>query len=303
MSPRSKPGTLLNAASVDVEEHFQVSGFADVVAPESWERHESRVERNTDRLLELFDRASVKATFFVLGWVAERHPAMVRRVADAGHEIGSHGYSHRLIYNQTPEEFRGETERSRRFLQDTSGQPVNGYRAASFSITSRNLWALDILAECGFRYDSSLFPVLHDRYGIPGGLRRIHRLETPAGHRLLEIPPSTLRLGRAMLPVAGGGYLRLYPRAMTVWAIDRLNRLESMPAVLYIHPWEVDPEQPRIAARPLNRFRHYNGLRRTESKLADLFRRFRFGPLAQVIRESGVEVGDAPVQRMSEVAP
>jgi len=302
MSSRSQSGSILNVASVDVEEHFQVSGFADVVPRDRWESHESRVESNTDRLLDLFDRAGIKATFFVLGWVGERHPAMVRRIADAGHEIGSHGYSHRLIYDQTPEEFRSETHRSRRFLQDTTGQPVNGYRAASFSITRRNLWALDILAECGFQYDSSLFPVLHDRYGIPGALRQMHRLETPAGHRLLEIPPSTLPLGRAMLPVAGGGYLRLYPRALTTWAIDRLNRLESMPAVMYIHPWEVDPEQPRIAARWTNRFRHYNGLRRTESKLMSLFQRFRFGPLADVIIESGLESGDAPLQRLAEVA-
>ena len=277
---------MLNAMSVDVEEHFQVSGFESVVRRGTWESFPSRVEANTDRLLGLFEDAGISATFFVLGWVAERHPQIVRRIAARGHEVASHGYSHKLVYNQTPAEFRHETTLSRRILQDTSGQPVLGYRAASFSITHKSLWALDVLAEAGFDYDSSLFPVLHDRYGLPGAPRRIHRLRTPAGHTLVEVPPSTLALGRAILPMAGGGYLRLYPLRVTRWAIERLNRREGLPAVLYVHPWEVDPQQPRIRAPWLSRFRHYLGLSSTTHKLRDLSRRYRFGPLRQVIAES-----------------
>jgi polysaccharide deacetylase family protein (PEP-CTERM system associated) len=275
----------LNVASVDVEEHFQVSGFESVVRRDSWTGHESRVEANTLRILDLFDEVGTQATFFVLGWVAERHPELVRRIAGRGHEIASHGYSHRLIYTQTPDEFRDETERSKKLLQDLSGQPVDGYRAASFSITRRNLWALDILAESGFRYDSSLFPVLHDRYGIPGANRRLHELRTPAGHSLVEVPPSTVPVGRAILPVGGGGYLRLYPLRLTRWALERLNRREGLPLVLYIHPWEVDPGQPRIGAPWLSRFRHYYGLRSTVGKLRTLMTRYPFGTISRVIEE------------------
>jgi len=281
-------GAVINAITVDVEEHFQVSGFADVVPRDTWDSHPTRVVANTTHLLDLMDKSSVKATFFVLGWVAERHPALVPEIARRGHEIGSHGYSHRLIYQQSPTEFRAETERSRRVLQDQSGQSVVGYRAASFSIDGRNLWALDALAEAGFLYDSSIFPVVHDRYGMPGAPRRIHRLTTPAGAQLIEVPPSTLALGRMTLPVAGGGYLRLVPLAITRRIVAHLNRRERMAAVVYVHPWEIDVAQPRIRARWSNRFRHYTGLRGTESKLGTLLREFRFGPLRDVIREAGL---------------
>lgn len=276
--------SVLNAASIDVEEHFQVSGFESVVRRGTWESFRSRVEDNTLRLLDLFDEVGVKATFFVLGWVGHKYPGLVRRIADRGHEVASHGYSHELVYNQKPADFRRETLLSRRILQDASSQQVVGYRAASFSITNRNLWALDVLVDVGFTYDSSLFPVRHDRYGIPGAPRRIHELRTPGGGTLVEVPPSTVIVAGAVLPVAGGGYLRLYPAFVTHWAIERLNRKEGMPAVLYVHPWEFDVSQERIRAPVVSRFRHYYGLNSTERKLRGLMSRFRFGPVSEVIR-------------------
>ncbi len=284
MSPdRSDGGTILNALTVDVEEHFQVSAFEGTVRRDAWASHESRVEANTRRLLALFDEWEVRATFFVLGWVGERRPALVREIADRGHEIGSHGYSHRLVYRQERREFEDETRLSRRILQDASGQPVLGYRAASFSIGRASLWALDTLAEAGFTYDSSVFPVVHDRYGMPGAPRGIHRLTTPGGSTLLEAPPSTIGRGKATLPVAGGGYLRIYPAVVTRWAVSWLNRRERMPAVVYVHPWEIDPAQPRIAAPLASRLRHDWGLGTTARKLRGLAGRHRFGPMRQVL--------------------
>jgi polysaccharide deacetylase family protein (PEP-CTERM system associated) len=280
-------GSPRNGLTVDVEEHFQVSAFEGVVRRADWETFPSRVEANTDRLLDLMDAAEVRATFFVLGWVGERRPALVRRIAERGHEIASHGYSHRLIYNQPREQFRSELELSRKILQDASGQPVEGHRAASFSIRRENLWALDAIVEAGFTYDSSLFPVRHDRYGIPGAPRRPHRLRAPEGGTLVELPPSTIRLGRWTLPVAGGGYLRLYPEWLTNWAIRRLNN-EAIPAQIYIHPWEVDPGQPRVAGLPLrSRLRHYVNLGTTFAKLKRLLAAHRFGPIHQIISETG----------------
>jgi polysaccharide deacetylase family protein (PEP-CTERM system associated) len=277
--------TALNAMTVDVEEHFQVSAFAGAVNPDDWPRHESRVVGNTERLLDLFDRCETRATFFVLGWVAGQHPGLVETIARRGHEIGSHGWSHQLIYNQEPETFRAELERSRKLLQDLSGQPVEGHRAASFSIDQRNTWALDVVAETGFRYDSSLFPVHHDRYGMPQAPREIHRLKTPRGHGLIEFPPTTWSIAGQNLPVAGGGYLRLYPLGFTRLAIRRVNR-QGLPAMVYVHPWEVDPRQPRIDAPLKSRFRHYVGLDGTARKLAALMRSFRFGSMSEVL--SGV---------------
>jgi len=272
--------------SVDVEEHFQVSAFEQTVSRDTWSAQPSRVRDNTLRLLDLFDELGIRVTFFVLGWVGERHPALVREMADRGHEVASHGYSHRLVYRQTEDEFRRETARSRSRLQDASGQPVLGYRAASFSIGWKNLWALDVLAETGFRYDSSLFPIVHDRYGIPGAPRTIREVKTPAGATLIEIPPSTIRVLGRPWPVGGGGYLRLFPWALTRWAFQRLNR-EGMPAIVYVHPWEVDPEQPRVRAPALSRFRHYTGLRTTAGKLRRLACTFRFGTVRDVLIQGG----------------
>lgn len=270
--------------SVDVEEHFQVSGFEGYVRREDWPSHESRVVASTSRLLDLLDECAVRATFFVLGCVAERHPALVKSIATRGHEVASHGWSHRLIWDQSAEEFREELRRSRRLLQDLSGQSIDGHRAASFSIGRRNPWAIDVVAETGFRYDSSIFPVHHDRYGVPGAPRGAYRLQTPEGRELIELPPSTIRLGPLTLPVAGGGYLRLYPGLGTRWAIRRLNRRDAMPAVVYVHPWEFDPDQPRITRLPwARRFRHYVNLRGTADKLRDLTRRFRFAPMSEIV--------------------
>ncbi len=285
MSTGSSGSKVLNAMTVDVEEHFQVSAFEGVVRREDWESIPSRVEANTMRLLGLFSEADVKATFFILGWIGERYPRLVRKIADSGHEIASHGYSHKLAYEQEPAEFRNETILSKRILQDSSGQPVLGYRAASFSIVRRNLWALDILAEAGFSYDSSLFPVVHHRYGIPGSPRRIHRLRTPGGMTLIEVPPSTFAFGKVMIPIVGGGYLRIYPAAISRRAVGWLNRRERIPAVVYVHPWEVDPEQPRIRGSFLSQLRHYWGLRTTMGKLRDLMARYRFGPIREVMRQ------------------
>jgi polysaccharide deacetylase family protein (PEP-CTERM system associated) len=274
--------TALNAMTVDVEEHFQVSAFSPTVNRSDWPRLESRVVDNTERLLDLFDRSKVRATFFVLGWVADRHPGLVNTIVRRGHEIGSHGWSHELIHEQSPEGFRSELERSRKLLQDLSGQPVEGHRAASFSIGRSNLWALDTVAETGFRYDSSLFPVRHDRYGMPQAPREIHRLKTPGGNMLIEFPPSTWSIAGQNVPIAGGGYLRLYPLGLTQIAIRCLNR-RGQPAMVYVHPWEVDPHQPRINAPLKSRFRHYVGLHGTARKLATLMGRFRFAPMSEVI--------------------
>jgi polysaccharide deacetylase family protein (PEP-CTERM system associated) len=278
---------VLNAMTVDVEEHFQVSAFERVVRREDWDSIPSRVEANTERLLDLFDAAAIRGTFFVLGRVAERHPHLVRTIAERGHEIACHGYSHRLVYTQDPEEFRRETGLARRILEDASSGPVLGYRAASFSITRRSLWALDALAEAGFTYDSSVFPVVHDRYGLPGAPRRVHRLRTAAGSALVEFPPMTVRIAGMVIPVGGGGYLRLYPTALTRWAIRRLNAREAGPAMVYVHPWETDPEQPRIRAPWKSRFRHYVGLRGTARKLRHLAAHHRFGPIREVLASMG----------------
>jgi polysaccharide deacetylase family protein (PEP-CTERM system associated) len=286
-APNASSATL-NAMTVDVEEHFQVSGFERVVPRENWSSMPSRVVDNTKRLLDLFDESGTRATFFILGWVAKRHQGLVRTIAARGHEIASHGYSHRLVYTQHPTEFKREVMLSRRILEDAAGTDVIGYRAASFSIGKRNLWALDVIAEAGFRYDSSLFPVVHDRYGIPGAPRRVHRLSLGGGLSIIEVPPSTLAWGALTLPVLGGGYLRTCPISINRWAVERLNRREGIPAVVYVHPWEVDPDQPVIRAPLLNRWRHYHGLRTTESKIRDLSMRFRFGTVRRVIAAADV---------------
>ena len=276
---------VLNAMTVDVEEYFQVSAFEGHIARDDWDHIPTRLDYGLERVLDLLAEFDVLGTFFILGWIADRHPASVKRIADAGHEIACHGYSHRLVYDQQQETFRDETVRARATLQDVSGQPVEGYRAASFSIRGSNLWALDVLVEAGFTYDSSLFPVIHDRYGIPGAPRRIHRLRTPAGHTLNEVPPSTVELGPFTLPAAGGGYLRILPGAITNWSIRRLNLRENMPAVVYVHPWELDPEQPRIDVPYLTRLRHYFGIATTDRKLRDLLGTYRFGPVRAVLQE------------------
>jgi polysaccharide deacetylase family protein (PEP-CTERM system associated) len=274
----------LNAMTIDVEDYFQVSAFEGTVPRSSWDERPSRVAENTERMLDLLDASEVRGTFFVLGWIAERHPEVVRRIAARGHEVGSHGHSHRLVYEQSPDEFRDELLRSKRVLEELTGTAVAGHRAASFSIGPRSLWALDTIAEAGFVYDSSLFPVVHDRYGMPGAPRGPYRLVLPSGRSLVELPPSTLAIAGLTLPIGGGGYLRLYPLGVTSWALERLNRREALPGVVYVHPWELDPDQPRIAGAPLvSRMRHYVNLESTASKLAALMRRHRFAPAREVL--------------------
>jgi len=276
---------VVNAMTVDVEEYFQVSAFEHHVSRSQWDSYQSRVVRNTERLLDIFQAAGVRATFFVLGWVAERHPTLVRRIAEAGHELGSHGFSHRLVYEQTPSEFRHDLRQSRAAISDAASAPVHGYRAPSFSITGRSLWALDIIREEGFTYDASIFPIHHDRYGLPSAPRHFHAIQGSAG-TLWECPGSTVRFAGANLPVAGGGFFRLLPYAWTRWGIARLNRVERRPAVFYVHPWEIDPEQPRIRASFASRLRHYTNLDKTEPRLRRMLSEFQFAPLGQVLEDS-----------------
>jgi polysaccharide deacetylase family protein (PEP-CTERM system associated) len=278
----SKPGPVVNAMTVDVEDYFHVSAFQDNVARSDWERMESRVVRNTEQLLEIFDSHRVRATFFVLGWVADRYPALVKRIAAAGHEVASHGHGHRLIYEQTPEQFRDDLRRSRDSIAAAAGISVQGYRAPSFSITPRSLWALDIIREEGFIYDASVFPIRHDRYGLPSSPRHFYAMERSAG-TLWECPGSTVRLAGVNLPVGGGGYFRLLPYWWTKWGISRVNGAEGRAAVFYLHPWEIDPDQPRLQGSALSRYRHYTNLDRTESRLRRLLSEFQFAPLGELL--------------------
>ena len=234
-------------------------------------------------LLDLFDEQNISATFFVLGWVAERCPQLVKEIDHRGHEVASHGFSHRLVYTQTRDEFKEETLKAKTILEEIIGKPVYGYRAASYSITSDSMWALDILAEAEFAYDSSIFPVRHDRYGIPGAERTPSRLVTPSGHSLFEFPLSTWKLLGTTVPIAGGGYFRLFPYTFTKRGLRSVNLSDHSPFVFYLHPWEIDTEQPRVQASRLSRFRHYNNLDRMLPRLKRLLGDFQFGTMHSVI--------------------
>jgi polysaccharide deacetylase family protein (PEP-CTERM system associated) len=267
--------SLKNIISVDVEDYFQAEAFSDVVPRESWDKYPSRVVANTQRLLELFATQNVQGTFFVLGWVAERFPALVREIAAAGHELACHSYWHRLIFKLDRNTFREDTARAKYAIEQSVGRPVFGYRAPTYSITARSLWALEVLAEQGFRYDSSIFPIHHDTYGIPDAPRFPFRISTAAG-ALLEYPLTTFRLwGNHNLPVGGGGYLRILPRWYTRLGLRRA-RQEDLPVIVYVHPWEIDPEQPRIAGRLRSRLRHYTNLRNTHSRLLAMLEKSEF---------------------------
>ncbi len=283
---------IVNAMTIDVEDYFHVSVFDGLVPRSEWEQLESRVVANTERLLRLFAEEEVLATFFVLGWVAERHPDLVARIADAGHEIASHGYGHRLIYDQTPAAFRDDVRRAKDLLETASCRTVYGFRAPSYSITPKTLWALDILIEEGYAYDASIFPIRHDRYGIPLSPRHPYALPRSGG-TLVEAPASTVKVASMNLPVAGGGYFRILPYAWTRWGIARLNETEECPAIFYLHPWEVDPEQPRLKAGRLGRFRHYRNLDKTEARLRRLVREFKFAPLSAVLTRTADAVEPA----------
>jgi polysaccharide deacetylase family protein (PEP-CTERM system associated) len=283
---------IANAMTVDVEDYFHVSVFDGVVPRSEWESLESRVCRNTERLLDLFDEHRVHATFFVLGWVAERSPSLVRQIVAGGHEVACHSYGHRLVYDLSRTQFRDDVRRAKCVLEAAGGVPVFGYRAPSYSITPKSLWALDVLIEEGFIYDASIFPIHHDRYGIPLSPRHPYTVAREAG-TLVEVPASTVRLGPLNLPIAGGGYFRILPYGWTRWGIDRLNRREERPAIFYLHPWEIDPDQPRLGTSWLGRFRHYRNLNLTESRLRALLRDFRFGRLIDVLDRQPVASGAA----------
>jgi polysaccharide deacetylase family protein (PEP-CTERM system associated) len=274
---------LRNALSFDVEDYFQVSALSSAVDRSTWDSRPSRVAGNTARLLDILAAHGYRATFFVLGWIADRHPGIVRSIAAAGHEVACHGYSHELIYRQSCESFKDETGRARRVLEDQAQTRIRGYRAATWSITRRSLWALDILCEEGFEYDSSIFPTHHDLYGISEAPRAPHRLTLPCGGSLLEFPPSTLRIGSVNLPVAGGGYFRLLPLAVTRWAIRRINS-EGLPFLFYLHPWEIDPGQPRFRVGLKSRLRHYTNIASCEAKLSALLAEFPMGPMGDVLQ-------------------
>lgn len=269
----TRDGRAVNAMSVDVEEHFQVQVMAGRVKRPDWDRRTSRVEMSTNRVLDLFARRGVRATFFTLGWVAERHPALVRRIVAEGHELASHGYEHIRVDAQTPAEFQADISRTKAILEDLGGVPVRGYRAATFSIGRKNMWAFDVLAEAGYTYSSSINPIRHDNYGMDEAPRGPF---LPAGAGgVTELPITTLRLGNRNLPCGGGGFFRLVPYFVSRWAISRVNAKDAMPTIFYFHPWEVDPEQPREPGLPMkSRFRHYLNLNRMERRLAKLTQDF-----------------------------
>jgi polysaccharide deacetylase family protein (PEP-CTERM system associated) len=271
--------------SVDVEDYFHVEAFAGRIDRSTWGDYECRVERNTERILDLLDDCHVTGTFFILGWVAERYPQLIRQIAERGHELACHSYWHRLVYNLTPEEFRDDTLLAKNAIEQAAGKEIHGYRAPSFSITSRSAWALDVLAELGFQYDSSVFPVRHDVYGVPSAPRGPFRVETPFGP-IVEFPMATFRWNAGgNWPVAGGGYLRILPAWYTKAGVERAWR-EGLPVVSYVHPWELDPEQPRLPGPLKSRLRHYTNLKVAETRLRmllalDRFSSFRDSGLAQ----------------------
>lgn len=277
-----KNQAITHAMTVDVEDYYHVAAFAKVIKPEDWDNWPSRVEANTHRLLQLFADADIKITFFILGWVAERYPQLVKTIRAQGHEIASHGYSHQLIYRQTPDVFRAETAKSKQILEDLGQAPVIGYRAASYSITHKSLWALDTLAELGFTWDSSIFPTRHDNYGIPGSPEEPYRIITTSGAILTEFPLTTAKVLGQAIPAAGGGYFRQYPYALSRWLFERASHNQTKPQIFYLHPWEIDPDQPRVPdASWFSNFRHYTNLKRCLPRLERMIEDFQFGTISE----------------------
>ncbi|MCW5661941.1 MAG: DUF3473 domain-containing protein [Burkholderiaceae bacterium] len=269
----------INALTIDVEDYFQVSAFAPHVPRNEWDSRECRVERNVDRILTLLDEHRTRATFFTLGWVAERYPALVRRIVSAGHELASHGYGHERASDLSVDRFFSDVDQAKKILEDVGGVLVRGYRAPSFSIGAGNLWAFDVLARTGYAYSSSIFPIRHDHYGMPDAPRFAHRLSSG----LLEIPATTVRLIGTNLPASGGGYFRLLPYRVSRWMIRRVNLVDQQAAIFYFHPWEIDHTQPRIAGiNAKTRFRHYVNLHRVESRLERLLADFRWDRVDRV---------------------
>jgi polysaccharide deacetylase family protein (PEP-CTERM system associated) len=273
-------GPVVNALTIDVEDYFQVSALAPYVARSSWEQQPRRIEQNIDRILELLAEAGVHATFFTLGWIAERHPQMVRRIVSSGHELASHGYAHERASALAPDAFFADVALAKAVLEDIAGAGIQGYRAPSFSIGEDNLWAYDCLAKAGYRYSSSVYPIRHDHYGSPNRSRFAHLANT----HVLEIPITTARLFSTNIPAGGGGYFRLMPYALSRWLIRRVNSCDEASAIFYFHPWEIDPEQPRVKGLdPKSRFRHYVNLERTAGRLRLLLRDFRWDRMDRVV--------------------
>ena len=285
-SPQASKESLA-AFSVDLEDYFQVEALRPHCPRAEWDRFEDRTVPNTERLLAILEAQGIHATFFILGWTAQRHPDLVRRIATAGHEIASHGFDHELIYNQDREAFRDDIRRARALLRDLSGQAVIGYRAPSYTIMQRTLWALPILVEEGYRYDSSIFPIARRRYGMPQAPRWPHRIPLDEGRRIVEFPLPTIRLGPLNLPATGGAYLRLLPFWLQRWSVRRMLRAKQ-PFVLSVHPWELDPEQPRFPVKLRTRWTHYHNLGRSETRLVSLLSQGGFSPLAEVLRRIGL---------------
>jgi polysaccharide deacetylase family protein (PEP-CTERM system associated) len=288
----------INMMSIDVEDYFHVSAFESISPPSSWTEFESRVERNTDKILNILSTFDIKATFFVLGWVARFSPCLVKKIAEMGHEIASHGYGHQRVPTQTRQEFREDIRQSKSLLEDLIGKEVKGYRAPSYSICLNTLWAFDELVEAGYSYDSSVFPIKHDFYGIPDWPRFPFSLQRTEGSwapgcsqnlncEIIEVPISTLDKGGRNIPIAGGGYFRLYPYAMTRMGLNQINNQEQRPFVFYIHPWEFDPDQPRMKnAGMKSRFRHYLNLHKTEGRFTRLVQDFKFSTIDNVVNGS-----------------
>ena len=272
---------LKNAMTVDVEDYFQVSAFERYIKKTDWDKQECRVEKNTHRLLDLYGQYDVKATFFTLAWVAERYPALIKRIVSEGHELASHGYDHVRITNQTPDEFRKDVIKAKNILEDISGVEIKGYRAASYSIKESNLWALDILYETGHQYSSSIYPVKHDLYGIPDSPR--YKYYPRGDDGILEIPITTLRMFGKNLPAGGGGFFRLYPYAFSRWSLNRINTVDNESGMFYFHPWEIDPEQPRTEGiNAKTKFRHYLNLDKFYGRLEKLLQDFEWDRMDKV---------------------
>jgi len=287
MSATAQPSASMAAFSVDVEDYYQAEALRSFCPREQWPTFEDRTERNTERVLEILAARGVRGTFFALGWSAQKHPGLIRRIAAAGHEIGSHGFDHELVYNQGPDAYRQDIRRARGLLQDLTGQEVIGYRAPSYTIMTRTLWALQILAEEGYRYDSSIFPIARRRYGMPRAQRWPHRLRTAGGQALAEFPLPTLSLGPLNAPATGGAYLRLLPFGLQRSAVARMLK-KGTPFVLSIHPWELDPGQPRFAVGLRTRWTHYHNLGKAEARLTALLSLGRYRTLAEVLADLGL---------------
>jgi polysaccharide deacetylase family protein (PEP-CTERM system associated) len=280
---------MINAMTFDIEEYFHAEAFAGVVRPEEWPVLESRVGAATLRLLDILEETRTVATFFVLGWVAEREPQLVRAIAGRGHEVACHGYAHQMITRLSRSQFAEDIRRAKAAVEDAAGAEVIGYRAPTFSVVRETIWSLEVLVEAGFRYDSSIFPIVHDRYGMPDAPRFPHRVAAGPVKAIAEFPPSTVTRLRWRFPVAGGGYFRLAPYAATAWALRHLNTREGQPAMVYLHPWEIDAGQPRLPLGRLARFRHaVNTGASTEAKLRRLLHDFRFGPVRDVLVSTGL---------------